>query len=129
MGRFSTGPVVGVGDELIVACHLVSTIKLRCCDVGSRNGFAAEFVGRCDEPAVLVDEHLMDAHLMSFGIIVEAGVIDEQCTTLMIDDSRVVSLGKFGSRHGVPLIVGQDLHTDATTDVSAVVEDVAVVDG
>ena len=66
---------------------------------------------------------------MSFGIIVEAGVIDEQCTPLMIDESRVVTLGKFGSRHGVPLIVGQDLHADAATDVSSVVENVAVVDG
>ena len=121
--------VVGMSNQLVVTNHFVGAIELRSCDFGCRNGFAAEFVGSSDEPSVLVDKHLMDTHLMTFGAVVETGVINQKCTAFMIDDSRVVPLGKFGSRHGIPLVVGQNLHTDAATDVAAIIEDVAIVDG
>ena len=60
---------------------------------------------------------------------VEAGMIDDERTTLVVNDGRVMSLSHFSRRHRIPLIVAEEFHTLIALGIAAEVKDILTVNG
>ena len=104
---------------------------LRRGDVGALHLLARVLERRGHEPAVLVLEHLVDAHLMAFAAVLEAAVIDQVRAPVLGGDDGVVALSPLtvGGNHVAPLTVGtEDVHA-ACVGIGAEVQRVVLEDG
>ena len=118
-----------MSNKLIVACYIRSRIELLGGNFVIGDSLATKLVWRCHQPTVLIQEQLMHAHLMSFRGVIETSVVNQQSTSLMIYNSRVVTLRQLCCRHCFPLIVAKEFHTLVALGICAVVEDILVVHG
>ena len=83
---------VVVDEQLVLAGNLVLGNLLRGGDVGTRHLLASVLKRCCHEPAVLVLEHLVDAHLMALAGVLEAGVVYQIGAAVLSSDDGVVAL-------------------------------------
>ena len=94
--------------ELIVACNVC--ICDRC--LGSNrligDGLTVKLEWSCHQPALIVEEELMNTHLMTFATIAETSVINHERTILLVNERRVVTLCKLSTAHGIPLVTAKE---------------------
>ena len=120
---------IRVSYDLIIALYLCCTIELLGSNIIISISFAAKLVRSSNQPAVLVYEELMYTNLMSLGSVIKTSMINDECTSLMVYDGRVMSLSQFSIRHGFPLVVAEEFHTLIALGIATEVENILAIHG
>ena len=95
--------------------------------VGDRLSVVFERSGH--EPSVLVDKHLMDTHLVTYGAVIELGVIHQVGLSVFGGDDGVVPLCTFSNGHVTPVVVGTHDFLASRVAVSAIIHHILGEDG
>ena len=130
---------------LIIHCCRILTVRMsyyliiaryHCCIIELLSGniiisisLATKLVRSSNQPAILVYEELMYTNLMLLISVHEAGMVNDEGTSLMVYDGRVMSLSQFGIRHGFPLVVTEEFHTLIALGINTEVENILVIHG
>ena len=120
---------VFVVEQLVGAGNLLPGERLSRGDVGIGGLLAVILKRGGHQPSILVDKHLVHAHLVADGAVVEFRVINQIGAAVGGSDDRVVALGTFAHGHESPVVVGT--HDFLTSPVAplAIVHLIGVEDG
>ena len=94
-----------VDEQFITAGNLVGGERLTGCYLAVGHRLAVILEGRGHKPAVLVNKHLVNTHLVTIGAVVELGMIDQIVTTIGRGDDAVVPLRALANGHLAPVVV------------------------
>jgi len=94
--------------ELIVACNVGICDRRLGCNRLIGDSLAVKLEWSCHQPALIVEEKLMNTHLMTFAAITETGVINHKRTILLVNERRVVTLCYLSTAHGIPLVTAKE---------------------
>ena len=75
---------VRMSYHLIIALYLCCIIELLDSNIIIGISLAAKLVRCSNQPAVLVYEELMHANLMPLCAIIETGMVNDECSSLMV---------------------------------------------
>ena len=120
---------VRMSYDLIISLYLCCIIELLGSNIIIGISLAAKLVRSSNQPAVLVYEELMYTNLMSLGSVIKTSMINDESTSLMVYDGRVMSLSQFSIRHGFPLIIAEEFHTLIALGIATEVEDILAIHG
>ena len=94
--------------ELIVACNVGICDRCLRCNRLIGDGLAVKLEWSCHQPALIIEEELMNTHLMTFAAIAETGVINHERTILLVNERRVVTLCNLSAAHRIPLVTAKE---------------------
>ena len=120
---------IRMSHQLVISHNFASLVKLPGGNILMGIGLTAELVRCSYQPTILVHEELMHSHLMLLPPGIDAGMIDYERTTLVVDDGRVMSLSYFCRRHRIPLVVAEEFHTLIALGIAAEVKDILTING
>ena len=120
---------VRMSYDLIISLYLCCIIELLGSNIIISISLAAKLVRSSNEPTILIYKELMNTNLMSLGSVIKTSMINDESTSLMVNDGRVMSLSQFGSRHGFPLVVAEEFHTLVALSIATEVENILAIHG
>ena len=120
---------VRMSYHLIIALYFCCIIELLDSNIIIGISLAAKLVRSSNQPTILVNEELMYTNLMLLTSVHEAGMVNDECSSLMVYDGRVMSLSQFGIRHGFPLVVTEEFHTLIALGIATEVEYILAIHG
>ena len=128
--------IQGVQQHLVVAGNVGGSHLLSGLDVAVGYCLASVFKRSSTQPAVLVDEDLVNTQFVSLsdGAVLETSVIDHECLIALRDD-RVVTLRALrvvASSHKAPIAIGSEdvlATVGLTSTVRTVVDTILIIDG
>ena len=120
---------VRVSYDLIIALNLCCIIELLGSNIIISISLAAKLVRSSNEPTILIYKELMNTNLMSLGSVIKTSMINDESTSLMVYDGRVMSLSQFSIRHGFPLVVAEEFHTLVALSIATEVENILAIHG
>ena len=116
-------------EQLISTHNLVDSKRLFCCNVGISNLFTIIFE-RCNhKPSVAIHKHLVGAHAVPNGVVVEFCVINKVSATVVGSYDAVVSLRTFAHSHESPFIVCSHQLFATSVAIIAIVHHVRIKNG
>ena len=81
-----------VGKQLVLARNVLGGNLLGGSDVGTGHRLAGVLEGSSHKPAVLILEHLVNAHLMTFSHVLESGMIYQIGAAVFCSNDGVMAL-------------------------------------
>ena len=121
--------LVLVDDDLVGAGNVLLLAGSALGDVVVGELLAVILEGRGDDPSLLVEEQLVDAHLVAGGAVVELGVVDQVGASVGCSNGAVVTLCALADGLESPLVVCTHELRAAVVGAGTVVLHVAAEDG